>query len=130
MPRESFYDDYLLMVHCPELQRVYDILYHRDVKTITPEVLALAGSGGLVSLWCDRGTSSRRRISFHGLRKADLAMKVAIWLERLGYPVAAPGLYAPGRVVRLDEASTAKLARDLYPLVHSSMRKGLLHGER
>lgn len=127
---EGFYDDCRLLVHCPEMQRVYDLLYPRDEKQITHQALAIAGPGALATLWCDRGRSDGKRISFTNFRSNKPTLVVAQWLESLGYGSVVDIVMPTGTAIQLDEAATTRFAKDVYPAVHVTMRKGLRSGRR
>lgn len=127
---DHFYDDWKLMVHCPELERVYELLYPRDAKTISEEVVDIVGLAGLVSLWCDRGRSNGKRVSFGLPRGVSATDIVPRWLARAGYGAARNMKTKNHGSIRLDEEHSQKFARDIYPLTHVTMRKGLLRGTR
>lgn len=127
---DGFYDDYRLMVHCPEMQRVYELLYPRDERTISREVLAIAGHSALQTLWTDRGRSDGKRISFTNFRHPEPTVVTAQWLESLGYGRAAESVQPGGTTILLDQLTSERLAKTIYPSVHVSMRKGLRSGHR
>lgn len=127
---DHFYDDWRLMVHCPELERVYELLYPRDTKTISDEVIDIVGQAGLVSLWCDRGRSDGKRLTFTLPRGMYASKPVARWLSLSGYGPAYRMQQRHHGTLRLDEEHSKKFARDFYPITHPTMRKGLLRGTR
>lgn len=127
---DGFYDDCRLLVHCPEMQRVYDLLYPRDEKRITPQVLAIAGFGALTTLWCDRGRSDGKRISFTNFRSNEPTVATAQWLESLGYGAMSDIVASSGTAIQLGESETLHFAKDVYPHVHTTMRQGLRSGSR
>lgn len=127
---DGFYDDCRLLVHCPEMQRVYDLLYPRDEKCVSPQVLAIAGPAALASLWSDRGRSDGKTISFASLRSKQSTLVAAEWLDSLGYGSASELIQPSETSIRLSEDATKRFAKDVYPLVHVTMRKGLRSGRR
>lgn len=127
---DGFYDDYRLMVHCPEMQRVYELLYPRDEHTISPEALAVAGEGALRSLWVERGRSDGKRISFTNFRRKEPTVITAKWLKSLGYGNGIDSVQPGGTTILFDQATTERFAREIYPKTHITMRKGLRSGRR
>ena len=130
VPTDDFYDDYRLMVHCPEIQRFYELLYPRDEKEISSVVLGVAGEAALHSLWCDRGRSDGERISFVRFGQRPLVKAAAELLA--SYDLGDPRdlVMRGGLSIELRPVATQRFADRVYPHVHVSMRRGLKNGVR
>lgn len=125
IPTNSFYDDYRLAVHCPQMRHVYDLLYPRDEKRITKELLLIAGPGALPTLWCDRGRHDGKRITFGNFRDRAPTTATALWLEDLGYGATEETIQRDGRSIRLSEGASRRFAEAIYQKVHPTLRKEL-----
>ena len=55
---ESYYDDEKILFTGEGLHAAYSLLYPRDKKVITKEVLDITGLMGLTALWIDCGSIS------------------------------------------------------------------------
>lgn len=91
----GFYDDHRIRVHSPDLFRVYDLLYFRDERRLTPEVLQIVGAQGLTSLWCDTGTVSRNKAVLRSWASSQETAYLKDWVESLGH---TPALVQAGRL--------------------------------
>lgn len=130
VPTDGFYDDDRLMVHAPELDRVYELLYPQDTKTISEQVIKIVGLAGLVALWCDCGRSDGKRISFALPRGIAATAVASRWLSSAGMGPASRMISPSRGILGLDQSASQTFARLVYPLAHASMRKGLLRGTR
>ena len=52
---DGFYDKFRLRVRSDELYRAYELMYPRDRKVITPQIISITGMPGVSALWSDRG---------------------------------------------------------------------------
>lgn len=129
IPGDGFYDEYRIMVHCPELARVYELLYPRDKKFLSPTILQIVGAQAMASLWCDQGRSDGKRLSFLRIRPWTSVKRAIQLLEERGYDASCYRQCDRGGLAMTLEASQ-KLARELYQEVHVSMRRGLVRGTR
>lgn len=91
----GFYDDRRIRVHSPDLYRVYDLLYFRDQRRLTPEVLEIAGAQGLAALWCDTGTATKTKAILRSWADTQEAHYLEGWVLELGY---TPALVQKGRL--------------------------------
>ena len=130
IPTSGFYDDYRLLAHCPEMQHIYDLLYPRDEKQITRTVMDIAGENALRTLWCDRGRSDGKRISFTSFRSKPLATAAALFLDGHGFGATEDIVTRGGFAIELSPEASERFAKRVYPHVHVSMRRGLRNGVR
>lgn len=91
----GFYDDRRIRVHSPDLYRVYELLYFRDERRLTPEVLRVAGTQGLAALWCDTGTTSKTKAVLRSWASSEETPYLRDWVLELGY---TPELAQKGRL--------------------------------
>lgn len=91
----GFYDDRRIRVHSPDLYRVYELLYFRDERRLTPEILSIAGAQGLAALWCDTGTTSKTKAVLRSWANAEETRYLQDWVLGLGY---TPALVQKGRL--------------------------------
>jgi hypothetical protein len=130
IPTRGFYDDHRLLVHCPEMQHIYDLLYPRDEKQVTRIAMDIAGEHGLRTLWCDRGRSDGTRISFANFRSKPLTTSAALLLDSHGFGATEEITTKGGFAIELSPEESERFAKRVYPHVHVSMRRGLRSGVR
>jgi hypothetical protein len=125
LPGKSFYDIERLRIHSDLLWRPYELLYPRDQRTITPQLLAMSGFGGLVGLWGDRGRayprSAELALRAPGLKTQDLEE----WCQSLGHPALVRRGSASGLVMRWGEKAWPPLARALRAALPECARASL-----
>ena len=92
---DGFYDDRRIRVHSPDLYRAYDLLFFRDERRLTPEILQITGMQGLAALWCDTGTASRRKVVLRSWASLEETQYLRDWVVNLGYQ---PSLVQKGRL--------------------------------
>lgn len=92
---DGFYDDRRIRVHSPDLYRVYELLYFRDERRLTPEILSIAGERGLAALWCDTGTCTKTKAILRSWANAEETHYLHQWVLELGY---TPALAQRGRL--------------------------------
>ncbi|NDC87504.1 MAG: hypothetical protein EB075_01615 [Bacteroidetes bacterium] len=82
---DGFYDDKRLRCHGEGLYRAYELMYPRDERVVTPEILAITGIQGIAALWCDHGSveGQKLRITCPGGKKE--AFLVYDHLKNLGF---------------------------------------------
>lgn len=122
---DGFYDKVRLRFHSDDLWRAYELLYPRDEKTLTRDVLNITGRQGLIALWSDYGRLNGRRSAIGGRRPHDKTTLLANWATDLGFPAVAAPMRNGQLLVRFNRDSTALLVRDLKPLLHYTMRRKL-----
>jgi hypothetical protein len=91
----GFYDDRRIRVHSPDLYRVYELLYFRDERRLTPEVLRIAGAQGIAALWCDTGTATKTKAILRARADAEETQYLVDWVREFGY---MPALVQKGRL--------------------------------
>lgn len=130
IPGSGFYDDHRISLHGEGLNHVYQVLYLRDEYTITRELLEVCGMQGLASMWIDRATFKPNYVYFSGGYSEKDCQVINEWINDLGYrayifrqPNANPNKTSMQIRVRREHA--LQLRKDLYPLLHRSIRPAL-----
>lgn len=117
---EGFYDDKRLRCHGDELYRAYELLYPRDTRTLTPEVLALTGHRGVAALWCDRGRAKRQELEILccARNQANGETKMIFeWLRGLGYRPNPSRSRLTGSLIRFTGSGADDFASKMRTLL-------------
>lgn len=130
VPGEGFYDVVRLRFHTPELERAMELLQVDSGQRLTPEALQVAGPRGLACIWLDCGRWAGES-GVLSLRSSDDARQLKHHLRDLGASLGATQPSSP--LVKIQPESMKRLARELRPHVHRSMRHALwpgsIHGQ-
>ena len=127
LPGSGFYDIHRVRLHGEGLYHAYGLLYPRDRRQLSAEVLAIAGRPGLAALLIDRARSQGPRLRICDRYSFEERDHLVAWLSALGYPVR--GLSQP-MGVQFAADSLARLRRDLGPLIHASQRARVWRADR
>lgn len=112
-----FYDDRRIRVHSPDLYRVYELLFFRDERRITPEILKIVGKQGLAAMWCDYGSRSKSKMGLRTWGTPDETRMIRHWISEMGYqPVGGDDLLKRRRIEIADRYAD-ELASDLRNLI-------------
>jgi hypothetical protein len=122
LPTNGFYDDHRVRLHCEELYHVYELLYPRDERTITPEILEIAGSEGLAALFTDRASLGVSTIQLGTFPNSREVLVIERWLRGLGYPPFTTTRSTARRFVYLSGEAAQRLKRNVWPLLHPVIR--------
>lgn len=122
MATDDYYDNERLRIHSGDLMRAYELLYPRDERQLTFEVLSITGQQGLAAMWCDcagperNGAVLRLRCSHE---EVDIVQQ---WLDAMGI-TSAPWPTRPRRSgLRLDRMAISKALGLASPLLPSIMK--------
>ena len=80
----GFYDLERFRFHGENLYKVYELLYPRDKRYISLDVLQIAGEKGLAMLWFDQGRIKGRRVSLRGRYSPEEYQNISDYLNSLG----------------------------------------------
>jgi hypothetical protein len=127
LPGTGFYDIHRVRLHGEGLYHAYGLLYPRDRRQLSPEVLAIAGRPGLAALLVDAGHRQGRHLRITGRYSADEVTDLVTWLRGLGYPARPLG---QPKGVRLEAAGLPSLRRDIGPLVYPGQRAKIWRTDR
>ena len=126
VPGESYYDSERIRFQGSGLDVAYGLLYPRDRKTISKQVLDLAGLQGLCALWMDCGRISLNR---DGLIKGRFSNDdYGLIIDRIiDHQIRAMPLMVHGTIrgVRLKPDAMLSFARLIRPYAHFSMKAKL-----
>ena len=118
LPTDGFYDKFRLRVRSDELYRAYELMYPRDKKIITPQIISITGMPGISALWSDRGRVVGRLGKILTRWKDDENQFLAEYISQQGFEC----MVTKGSGVRFSRASTKELIDVLRPLTHRCMR--------
>lgn len=111
---DGFYDKQRLRIHCDGLYRAYELLYPRDRKVISADVMNICGLTGMTALWSDAGVVEGRRGRIRaGYSLAD-ATHISKWCNQNGFKCTPGLLFTP--------ESTKSLFDAIRPDTHLTMR--------
>ena len=126
VPSEGFYDRLRLRFQARPLYRVWDLLYPRDQRRISPEALQVAGPLGAACLWLDNGRwLSKTTGCIKGLSSLEDTLTVAEWLSDMNVPCRYDVLNGDHAQVLLGVTGMQQFVKLTRPLTHVSMRHKL-----
>jgi hypothetical protein len=124
---DGFYDVKRLRCHGEGLYRAYELLYPRDEKTITLDLLMLTGLRGVASFWCDCGESAKGGLVFNCPGGKARAMVVHDWLTELGFTPYTPRFDVRSSKIHFRGDGADHFASTIRPLIpryrHSTLRR-------
>jgi hypothetical protein len=80
----SYYDKERFRFYGDQLYRAYELLYPRDHRYISPNVLEITGTKGLAYLWLDQGRVNGLRGSLRGRYSPEEYQNISDYLNSLG----------------------------------------------
>lgn len=123
VPTDGFYDKNRIRIQSEELYRAYELMYPRDKKVITPQIMDICGLYGLTALWSDRGRLVGRKAKLSTRLGESDNEAIADWCNRNGFPCShlkhASGRYG----LQFSRDVTAHLITSMRPYIHKTMRK-------
>lgn len=120
--RNGFYNDVRCRVQSDLLRPAYELMYPRDEKVVTPEIIRITGFGGIVALFSDRGCVKGKRIILP--IKHGNAWDFAHYLKELGYRPKVARSETGTDNVHFEGLPGLQFAKDVRRLTHPS-----LHGK-
>lgn len=118
--RDSFYCDIRARFHTDALWAAYELMYPRDEKVITRQIIDIAGMIGVAALTCDTASCTGKRFYLR-LPHGDIE-DLRGYLVEAGYPVSVFRNAAGSVMAYVRERPGLGLAKDLRKIIHSSMR--------
>lgn len=125
VPGEGFYDIARVRFYAPELERAMELLQVDSGQRLTPEALQVAGLRGLACAWLDCGRWADEA-GVLTLRSAEDARQLKRYLWDLEVKLGETQPSSP--LVKVTPESMKRLAREMRPHVHRSMRRALWPG--
>lgn len=124
---DGFYDDRRLRCHGDGLYRVYELMYPRDERVVTPEILAITGMQGVAALWCDYGSGEGQKLRITCPGGKQEALLVYDHLTNLGFkPMYNRSAIRNPKIDFIGEGAD-HLARELRQLIprhrHATLRR-------
>ena len=118
LPTDGFYDKFRLRLRSDELYRAYELMYPRDKKVITPQIVSITGMHGVTALWADKGRVVGRLgklVTGWGHNENEY---MANWINDQGFRCRAVRKLG----VQFTRESTKPMIDELRPYMHRSMR--------
>ena len=125
VPTDGFYDLERIRFHGDLLWRVYELLYPKDRKRITREVLNIAGLKGAAALWIDQGRISGKRGSIRGRYSENDYLALESWFNDLSIPAKIHRNNVSIIQLSFKKDSLEELFKLLKPMMHYTMKKTL-----
>lgn len=117
---DSFYSDTLIRIQCDELSAAYELMYPRDEKVVTREIVQIAGMTGVAALFCDYGTVRGRKLVLP-VPNGNPHDFSELLMEN-GFPCAVFSSHNTRHYLHFDGATGLNFAKHLKKIVHTSMR--------
>ena len=118
LPTDGFYDKFRLRARSDELYRAYELMYPRDKKVITPQIISITGMQGVAALWSDRGRVVGRLGKILTRWGDDENEFLAEYISQQGYEC----MVTKGSGVRFSRTSTKEVINALRPFTPRCMR--------
>ena len=125
VPTDGFYDLERIRFHGDLLWRVYELLYPKDRKRITREVLNIAGLKGAAALWIDQGRISGKKGSIRGRYSENDYLALESWFNDLSIPAKIHRNNVSIIQLSFKKDSLEELFKLLKPMMHYTMKKTL-----
>ncbi len=123
LPTDGFYDKKRLRVRSDDLYRAYELMYPRDKKIITPQVMSICGIEGLTALWSDRGRVVGRLGKLRTRLTTEDNHVIADWCNDNGFTCDLITREDKCFGIQFDRESTKHLISSIRPYIHKTMRK-------
>jgi len=125
VPTDGFYDLERIRFQGDLLWRVYELLYPKDSKRITRDVLNIAGLKGAAALWIDQGRISGKRGSIRGRYSENDYLALESWFNDLSIPAKIHRNNVSIIQLSFKKDSLEELFKLLKPMMHYTMKKTL-----
>lgn len=123
LPCDGFYDDVRLRVRSDELYRAYELMYPRDKKVITPQILNITGIVGISALWSDRGRIIGKIAKIHSRFSPEANAALANWCNTNGFECKLMNRLDKSYGIQFTRESTQAFIAAVRPHTHKVMRK-------
>ena len=122
---DGFYDKERFRFQGELLWRAYELLYPKDQKVISREVLNIAGLKGAAALWIDQGRVIGKKGSIRGRFSENDYVQLESWFNDLGIPAKIHRNNISIVQLSFKKDSLESLSKLLRPMVHLTMKKTL-----
>ena len=120
---DGFYDDVRLRVRSDELYRAYELMYPRDKKIVTPQILGLTGIAGMAALWSDRGRIVGRIAKIRSRLDPEANIALAEWCKKHDFECRHIAKLDRSYGVQFTPEATQAFITAVRPYTHKVMRK-------
>ena len=118
LPTDGFYDKFRLRVRSDELYRAYELMYPRDKKVVTPQIISITGMPGVSALWSDRGRVVGRLGKLVTRWSHEENEYLADWINEQGFECRAVRKLG----VQFTRESTKPMIDELREYTHRCIR--------
>ena len=125
VPTDGFYDMERFRFQGDMLWRAYELLYPRDKRLISREVLNTAGIKGAAALWIDQGRITGKKGSIRGKFSEREYEALESWFNDLGIPAKIHRNHLTIIQLSFKKDSLYDLLDLIKPLIHVNMKKKL-----
>ena len=125
LPTDGFYDMERFRFQGDMLWRAYELLYPRDKRMISREVLNTAGLKGAAALWIDQGRITGKRGSIRGSYSEKEYEALESWFNDLSIPAKIHRNNISIVQLSFKKDSLNELINLIRPYVHINMKKKL-----
>jgi len=122
---DGFYDKERFRFQGELLWRAYELLYPKDKKAISREVLNIAGLKGATALWIDQGRVIGKKGSIRGRFSENDYVELESWFNDLDIPAKIHRNNVGIVQLSFKKDSLEQLTKLLRPMVHLTMKKTL-----
>jgi hypothetical protein len=119
---DGYYDNERLRIRSDHLMRAYELLYPRDERRLSEDVLALVGQQGLACLWSDRAVVRRGAVILALRRSHEEAELLQHWLQGMELEASLWPNRQRASGLRFRKPSALKALELVRPLLHPSMK--------
>ena len=123
LPCDGFYDDVRLRVRSDELYRAYELMYPRDKKVVTPQIVGLTGIVGMSALWSDRGRIVGKTAKIRSRLTPEANIALVDWCNSHGFESKHIARLDRSYGVQFTPDATRKFISAIRPHTHKIMRK-------
>ena len=119
----GFYDDVRIRVRSDELYRAYELMYPRDKKIVTSQILDITGIAGISALWSDRGRIIGRIGKMHTRFTPEGNIALASWCNKHNFECKIMARLDKSYGIQFTRESTKDFIAAVRPHTHKVMRK-------
>lgn len=120
---DGFYDDVRLRVRSDELYRAYELMYPRDKKIVTPQIIGMTGVVGMSALWSDRGRIIGKIGKIRSRLNPEANIALADWCNKQGFECKHIKRLDRSYGIQFTPNATQSFITAVRPYTHKIMRK-------
>lgn len=118
--KNDFYCDLRAQIQTEALWPAYELMYPRDEKTVTKDILEIVGLKGIAALWCDVGRPKGKALFIPARHCAVEVLRD--YMVRQGFYTSIIKPPAATGYVYWDNLRGLRFAKTMIEIVHPTMR--------